>query len=231
MAMIETVRGAVARRLRLWLGIAFGFVALYYAGMMAGLIYRFGDLPNYIIFYDWPGNVVRIVESTPSVSDMIPIILDEWLVEVGYMNTDFGMGISEWSMTVIPPKVLLALAAGALIATGAVLMLARRQCSATTLHGAGTTAGIGSAMVIAANLTMSWVVCCATPSWIVGLAMMGVSVATANALQPYGVWINSIGFSLLTLAVLWLAWTQTRDAGERGEGAPAGNTGSLVDAA
>jgi hypothetical protein len=216
MAMIETMRGAIAGRFRLWLGITFGFVALYYAGMMAGLMYRFGDLPNYVTFYDWPGNVVRIVESTPSVSDMIPIILDEWLVEVGYMNTDFGMGISEWSLSVIPPKVLLALAAGALIATGTVLMLARRHCSAT-LHSAGTTAGIGSAMVIAANLTMSWVVCCATPSWIVGLAMMGVSVATANALQPWGVWINSIGFSLLTLAVLWLAWAQAREtAAERG---------------
>ncbi|MEM8743173.1 MAG: hypothetical protein AAGF14_00910 [Pseudomonadota bacterium] len=208
-----TIRQAVSERFRLWLGITVGFVIVYYVGMMIGLIVRFGSFPNYVEFYDWFGNVDRIIRSTPAVQDMLPIILEEWLVEIGYMNTDFGMGISEWSLTIIPPKIILSLVLGALMATALVLLMRRRACSATTLNSAGGAAGIGSALVALSNLTMSWVVCCATPSWVVGLAMMGLGVSTSLALEPYGFWLNAGGFLLLGGSVIWIAAAQTtRDA-------------------
>ena len=217
MPVLSTMKDAITERWKLWLAITVGFVATYYAGMMAGLILRFGKVPNYVIFYDWFGAVAEIIRSTPAVEDMIPIILDEWLVEIGFMNTDFGLGISEWSMTVIPPKVIVAFIAGAMIATGVLLLLRRRTCAATTLNSAGSTVGVGSVLFAISNLTMSWVVCCATPSWIVGLAMLGVGVGTANALEPWGVWLNAGGFLFLTIGVLWLAWLQTArsDAGTK----------------
>lgn len=212
MSVLRTIRTAIGERLSLWLAVTFGFVILYYAGMMAALVIRFGKLPNYVTFYDWIGNVSWIIQSTPSVGDMLPIILDEWLVEIGFMNTDYGMGISEWSMTVIPPKVLLSLLAGALMATGVVLLLRKRTCAASTLRSSGVTVGAGTLLVILSNVTMSWVVCCATPSWIVGLAMLGVGVATANALEPFGFWINAGGFLMLAASVLVLARAQTSPA-------------------
>lgn len=227
MEAMRTIRSAVGERFRLWLAVTFGFVILYYAGMMVALVVRFGKLPNYVTFYDWIGNVAWIIESTPSYSDMISIILDEWLVEIGFMNTDFGTGISEWSMTVIPPKVLIALAAGALMATGVVLLLRKRSCEAVTLRSGGGAVGAGTLLVILSNVTMSWVVCCATPSWIVGLAMLGMGVATANALEPLGFWINAGGFALLAASILLLARAQVAAPGKSsGEStAPSPNLG------
>jgi hypothetical protein len=209
-AVFRTIHGAIGERIRLWLSVTIGFVVLYYLGMLLALIVRFGKLPNYMTVFDWFGSVARIIRSTPSVQDMIPIILDEWLVEIGFMNTDYGMGISEWSMTIIPVKVLIAFAAGALVATGIVLLLRGRACSAATVHSAGTAVGLGSAMFALSNLTMTWVVCCAAPSWIAGLAMLGMSVATTNILEPFGFWINLGAFTVLAFAVLALAWAQSR---------------------
>lgn len=208
-AVISTLRSSIKDRFRLWLAITFGAVALYYAGMMAGLIFRFGSLPNYTVFYDWIGNIALIIRGTPSVQDMVPIMLEEWLIEIGYMNSDYGSPISVWSLTIIPSKVILSIFLGALIATYAVLFLRKQNCSTATLNSTGTTAGVGSALVLFSNLTMSWVVCCSTPSWVVGLAMMGLGVSTSLALEPYGLLINSIGFALLIAAVFWTAWRQT----------------------
>ena len=78
------------------------------------------------------------------------------------------------------------------------------------MHSAGGAAGIGSALVALSNLTMSWVVCCSTPSWVVGLAMMGLGVSTSLALEPYGFWLNAGGFLLLGGSVFWIAAAQTR---------------------
>jgi hypothetical protein len=68
---------------------------------------------------------------------------------------------------------------------------------------AGTGAGAG--LVALTGATMPWVVCCASPSWIVGLTMLGMSVATADWLEPVGVWLNVAGFALLAATAFLMA--------------------------
>ena len=82
---------------------------------MGLLVVRFGHLPNYVTPYDWFGNVWRIVVGTGSVSDILRIAADEWLLEIGFMNYAYGHGVSEWSLLIIPHKVAIVMAIGALI--------------------------------------------------------------------------------------------------------------------
>lgn len=197
-AYADIVRAAIRRHFRLWLTVVLVTPVVYVIGMLAALVVRFGDFPNYWTFYNWPENVIEIVRATPAVSDMVPIILDEWLLEVGFMNYDFGHGIAEWSMSVQPAKLVVVLFLGALL--GTVLVLAKRDvavCSRAASTGARTTAGLGAGMVAVTSLTMTWVVCCATPSWVVGLAMLGVGVSTALWLEWAGPWLSFAGFALL----------------------------------
>jgi hypothetical protein len=206
MSALSTIKGAIAARKGLWLLITFGFVVAYYAGLMLSVVIRFGDLPNYATLHDYIPNVARIVRSTPSVRDMIPIILDEWLLEIGYFNRDYGHGISEWSIEIIPPKLLIVLAIGALVATNMVLLRARPpSCARATRYSALAATGLGAALVGFTSITMMWVVCCAAPSWAVGLALLGVGVSTAFELQPFGTDITVVGFVVLFGATYLLA--------------------------
>lgn len=192
------------------LAVTVGIFAVYYAALMASLIIKFGNLPNYFVAYDWFGNVAEIIRATPSVRDMVPIILDEWLLEIGYMNRDFGNGISEWSLNIIPPKALLVLAMGMLVAIIYALILdARASCPLRERRQVTLAAGGGSLLVALTSATMSWVVCCATPSWIVGLSMLGLGVSTALWLEPVGTWLLAAGFILLIGAAVYLAWRQS----------------------
>jgi len=204
MTAFKIIRNAIGDRFRLWLAIAFGFTALYYVVLMVTMVIRFGNFPNYVTPYNWFGNVAHIVKSTPSYIDMLPIIRDEWLLEIGYMNMSFGHGISEWSLNLIPVKMLLMLFLGALIATvWALAQEQRRVCTRRELGATVATSGIGASLVALTGATMSWVVCCATPSWIVGLAMMGMSVAMANWLEPAGTWVGAVGFIFLGATLFW----------------------------
>ena len=47
--------------------------------------------------------------------------------------------------------------------------------------------------------------CCASPTWAVGLALLGVGVSTAFQLQPFGADITLAGFGLLLAANYILA--------------------------
>jgi hypothetical protein len=166
-------------------------------------VIEFGDWPNYVTAFDWPGNIARIFASTPSVSDAIEIARQEWLFEIGYLNMAFGHGISEWSLTLIPEKMLVILAMGMILATlWAVSAFRPAACSVGERAGRAAATGLGAGFVALTGATLSWVVCCAYPSWIVGLTMLGLSVATANWLEPLGLWINLAGFSLLTATLL-----------------------------
>ena len=181
-----------------------GSPTLYYVFLMITMIVRFGNWPNYVTGYDWFGNVARIIQSTPSYVDMLPIIRDEWLLEIGYMNMSFGHGISEWSLNLIPAKMLLIILLGSLIATVWVLAQTQRQvCSRRELGVTAAGSSAGATLVALTGATMSWVVCCATPSWIVGLAMMGMGVATANWLEPAGTWVGAAGFAFLAATLSW----------------------------
>jgi len=157
---LTIVKDSIARRRRLWLAIVLTFPVVYYLAMLGALVARFGKLPNYTTLYDWPGNVAEIIRATPAVSDIWPIIAGEWLLEVGYMNYDYGKGISEWSLSLIPVKLLVILALAMLVATNVTLLQApARHCGRCSLGGAGTATGLGAAMVSLTSITMTWVVC------------------------------------------------------------------------
>ena len=90
------------------------------------LVIEYGHLPNYITRYDWVANVLRIIHGTRSITDMVPIILNEWLLEIGYMNYDYGHGVAEWSLSIIPHKLAIMSLAGALIGLNITLLVERQ---------------------------------------------------------------------------------------------------------
>jgi hypothetical protein len=206
MPVLSVITSAILARKALWVLITLGFVVVYYAGLLLGVMARFGELPNYVTVHDYLHNVAVIIRSTPSVRDMVPIILDEWLLEVGFMNRSYGRGIAEWSFQIIPAKLVIVLALGALVATNIVLLkqLPRTCARAVPYTGVAAT-GLGAAFVGFTSVTLTWVVCCAAPSWAVGLAMLGVGVSTAFGVQPYGPAITVAGFVSLFGAAFLLA--------------------------
>jgi hypothetical protein len=122
------------------------------------------------------------------------------------MNRSYGRGIAEWSFQIIPAKLVIVLALGALVATNIVLLkqLPRTCARAVPYTGVAAT-GLGAAFVGFTSVTLTWVVCCAAPSWAVGLAMLGVGVSTAFGVQPYGPAITVAGFVSLFGAAFLLA--------------------------
>ena len=187
------------------------FALLFQVLMMVALLVRFQALPNYVTFYDWIGNVAWIIQSTPSWRDMAPIIAEEWLIEIGRMNYDYGAGISEWSLNVVPSRLVVLFILGAMTSL-CLSLLKKDTCGAgsrTSLRAAG---GLGALLVAMTNATMSWVVCCATPSWVVGLAMLGLGVSTSLALETMGPVLTYSGFGLLSALVLLLAWRKAQAA-------------------
>src|SRR5262245_58507473 len=190
----------------LWVSVVAAFFMSFHGLQLATLMVRFEAWPNYVAVHDWPANVARIVRLTPAISDMIPIILDEWLVEVGSMNYSFGRGIAEWSFVLIPGKAAVVLGIAALVATNLVLLRAAwKTCGIFAPFGSSVATGAGALIAGAAVTTITWVVCCASPAWVVGLAVMGVGVTMALALQPFGGWLLLLGLStLVTSAILLL---------------------------
>lgn len=168
------------------------------------LMLRFDAFPNYLITYDWVGNAVRIINSTPSVKDMFPILFEEWWIEIGFMNYDFGNGISEWSLNVIPSRLFILATMGMLLKLFVVL-LGQKSCSPKNTAFAYAGAGVGTLLISMTTAAMSWVVCCAAPSWVVGLAMLGLSVSASLALEGLGPSLFFSGFFFLVGALLFLS--------------------------
>ncbi|MEP1930648.1 MAG: hypothetical protein ABJP66_07295 [Hyphomicrobiales bacterium] len=200
-----TIWQSVRARWRRWLGLSVGLTVAYYVLQMAALVLKFGALPNYVVVYNWLGSVWTIIHSTPSISDMYPIIAEEWLIEFGYMNYDFGNGISEWALSIIPFNVVVVFVFSSLIATSFVLLGKRRLCATGDRLKASSAAGLGAVCVAMTSATMSWVVCCATPTWVVGLSMLGLGASTALWLEPVGPWITLLGVASLMTGILILA--------------------------
>jgi hypothetical protein len=194
------------RILLMW-ALAFGVFAQVL--MLIALMVRFQAIPNYVTFYDWIGNVIWIIKSTPSWSDIPPIVAEEWLIEIGFMNYDYGMGISEWSLNVVPFRMIVLFGLGALVGLCATLA-SSTSCSVSEKRSLTAATGVGTILVAMTNATMSWVVCCAAPSWVVGLAMLGLGVSTSLAIEDLGFVISGSGFAILCLLALYLAWTKTR---------------------
>lgn len=182
--------------------IALGFTLCYYLLLMVALMIRFESLPNYINSYEWWFHVKRIWQSTPSMIDAFLITKDEWFYEIGHMNYDFGIGISEWSLFINPFKVFGVFVLGTVIAINYFLLrLDNPNCSVASTRASKVATGFGGTLVAVGSITMSWVVCCSTPTWVVGLAMMGLSVSASLWLEPIGIWVNILGFSILFLAM------------------------------
>ena len=203
----SVLRDTVARRRRAWVAMTLAFTALYHAMMVVSASLSTGHWPNYIRFYNWPADVLRIIHATPAVADMLPIINDEWLIETGAINYHYGNGIAEWSLAVIPSHVVVTLLLSALVATSILLLGRARESCHVAERGAGATAtGVGAAFVGIANITMTWVACCATPSWVVGLSLLGIESSSAYALLPYGTAMVSGGLAVLGVTTWYLAW-------------------------
>lgn len=209
-AIRSTVTG-VRRWRRLVAGFALGFPVVFYLALLAIPAIRYGHLPNYVTSYDWFGNVARIVESTGSIRDMIPIILNEWLLEIGYMDMTFGHGIAEWSLSLQPHKIVLVSLTGALIGLNIGLILDRLDAAgASTAQcvragGVGILTSIGMMFAGLTNATLFSIACCSTPSWVGSLAILGVETSSAFALEPYGSAGSALGIAMLIAGALWLA--------------------------
>lgn len=220
-ATLSHIGNAVRTQKGRWVAILLGFIILYYLSLLATMLIRFGEVPNYITFYNWPGNLWTIFASTPSLTDAINIAREEWLIEIGYINYDFGKGIAEWSLTVLPTKLALQLLAGALVSTFAVLLFsgAAKTCSGATRRSALAATGSGAFLVSLANTTLSWVVCCATPNWVVTLSLLGMSPALALWLEPLGDVMILAGYTLLLGATLVIAHRRAKAVGGAGQSA------------
>jgi hypothetical protein len=171
---------------------------------------RYDQLPNYITPYNWPENVWRIILSTHSVADMVPIIADEWLIEIGRIDYQYGNGIADWTMAIIPHKLLILSLTGALIALNCGLVADRRmrgsiarQCAQACGSGLLTSAGALSASITSA--TIFSVACCSAPSWVGSLAVLGVETSSAFALEPYGPAASVFGIAALIISALLIA--------------------------
>jgi hypothetical protein len=199
---IQYLLKAIKHHWLLWVVSVLGICLFYYIAMLLALIIKFQTIPNYISVFDWIENVSWIFASTPSLKDTLLIISEEWWIEIGFMNFDFGLGISEWSMFISPWKVFSVLVFSALLVTYVIVMKYRRKvCSPVMAYSSKITSGLGGLFFGITSLTMSWVVCCATPTWVVGLAIMGLGVATSLSIEPVGFWLNALGFILMIIAL------------------------------
>jgi hypothetical protein len=213
MSALVLMQREIRTSLRLWLALVVGVFAAFHLAQIALLVVRFQTFPNYLTVHDWLGNAARIIRRTPSVIDKVSIILDEWWIEIGSMNFDYGHGVSEWSFVLVPSKAAVLLVVALLLATNVVLLRAVRDSCPLAVR-VGSSAVAGGATVLAGLSTMSitWVVCCAAPTWVVGLAVAGVSVATAFAVAPIGGWLTLFGIaSLIALAFALVSSLTERD--------------------
>jgi hypothetical protein len=193
------------------LAFALGFPVAFYLFLLGVLVVEYGHLPNYVTPYDWIGNVAHIVHGTPSVADMLPIILNEWLLEIGYMDFDYGHGVAEWSLSIIPHKLAIMSLAGALIGLNIVLLFERhaprtstQQCVVVACRS-GFLASLGALCAGLTSTTIFSVACCAAPSWAAGLTVLGVQTSLAFALEPFGPIGSLLGILALTVSALWIA--------------------------
>lgn len=226
---IRTAFNGVKRWRRLIIGFALGFPVFFYLLLLAIPVLRYGHLPNYVTPYDWIANVERIIRSTGSVRDMIPIILNEWLLEIGYMDMDYGHGIALWSMSLVPHKIVLVSLTGALIGLNLGLMMDRLNAAGSAVQqcvragGSGILTSVGTLFTGLTNSTLFSIACCSTPSWVGSLSILGIESSSVFTLQPYGTDGTMLGLAMLVVSALWLA----HDTGRRikaselpSEGAP-----------
>lgn len=184
--------------------ISFGFVFLYYSGLLLVTMLRFGEVPNYVEFYDVFHVYGLILKGTPSLLDAIPIIIDEQWFETGYKNPLY-YGVATWSFMLIPPKMLLVFLMGFLLGLFMVLVKfgKNKSCKVQNDKRLFAAAGVSSALISLTSATLTWVVCCATPSWVVALAMLGMSASLALWLEPLGNILTVVGLLIMVVIIYY----------------------------
>src|SRR6516164_3255829 len=144
MSALVVLQREVRASARLWLLVAVAFFVGFQLLQLALLIMRFQAFPNYLVLHDWPANIARIVRMTPSVADMIAIMFDEWLVELGSINYSFGRGIAEWSFVRLTRRAVIVLGIAALVATNLSLRRpAWKTCGVCAWRSSSAASGVG----------------------------------------------------------------------------------------
>ena len=199
---ISLMSKAIRQHFAVLMLTSLGFVVIYYAGLLLLTMLRFGEIPNYVEFYNVFKVYGLIFKGTPSLMDAIPILIDEAWFETGYKNPAY-YGVATWSFMLIPPKMILVFVMGALLGVFTVLVLYGRKgaCKVQTDKRLFAAAGMSSVFISLTSATLTWVVCCATPSWVVALAMLGMSSSLALWLEPLGnvLTLSAIGIMLGTI--------------------------------
>lgn len=214
--IFRIVAATAKRRRKMIIGFAFGFPIVFYLLQLGIPIFRYGHLPNYVTPYDWVANVERIIHNTGSIRDMIPIVLNEWIFEIGYMDYSYGHGIAEWSMYLVPLKIVLISLTGALIGLNLGLMIDRLAAAGSSVQqcaragGSGILTSVGTIFTGLTNSTLFSIACCSTPSWVGSLSILGIQSGSAFALQPYGTDGTILGIVMLIVSALWLAYDSGR---------------------
>lgn len=201
-AALSPMLAVIRARTLSWAAIAVGILVGYYVLQLAAVSFGLWQLPNYFVWYDYIGNVQRIFAGTPSSSDALKIMQDEWLIETGHKSYAYGNGVALWSLNVQPMRILQILMAGGLIAACALMLRSGRQTMISRQRAVRFScvalAGLGAAMVAVGNATLSWVVACLSPSWIATLHMIGLDANVVDSIEPYGAAVTFIGFVFLT---------------------------------
>jgi hypothetical protein len=206
------VRAAISGPVRsraVIIAFALAFPVVFYLALLATLVSQYGHLPNYVTPYDWIANVLRIIHGTRSVSDMVPIILNEWLIEIGYMDYAYGHGVADWSLAIIPHKLVIMSLAGALVGLNFAL-LSERQAARTVAQQcvqacrSGFLTSMGAFCAGLTSMTVFSVACCAVPTWAGSLTMLGVNTALAFAIEPFGPIASLLGLAALVVSALWI---------------------------
>lgn len=201
------------RHWRLWLALSIGGFIGYHALLIAALVVRFEGIPNYITVFTLSRNYALIWRGTPALSDALSIMAQEPWLEIGYRDPEY-FNIAEWSFMLLPVRCLAVAITAMLMATTLVLALRRdggEACpSPATRRACVVASGVGGGLLGLTNATLTWVVCCATPSWIVLLSMFGVSIGFAQALKPLDGVLALTGFVLCALAIALLVQSMRR---------------------
>ena len=131
--------------------------------------------------------------------------MDEWLLEIGFMNYAYGRGVSEWSLLIIPHKVAIVMGIGALIGFNFALIADQpprhrlfRQHMRSVRCGLLTSVGaLGASLT---GITLYWVICHSGPTWVVSLAILGVDLSAAFAIEPIGPMLSLAGVASLVVS-------------------------------
>jgi len=204
---LTLVSNASKQHWRVLLLISVGFLVLYYSCLLLLTMIRFSEIPNYVEFYDVFHVYGLVLKGTPSLIDAIPIMIDETWFEAGYKNPLY-YGIATWSFMLIPAKMVLVFLMGLLLGIFTILVMygKRKSCPLKTDKRLYAAAGISSFFISLTSATLTWVACCATPSWVVALAMLGMSGSLALWLEPLGNLLTISGLALM----VWIIYFQLK---------------------